>query len=316
MQNGDIYSVDVLNCKEELLGKTGILFHDISYTTDGRLWGISSGGALYEIDTITYSATYVGDTKTPYPLTLVELDDTTLIVDGYTELFKLNTNTLLKTSLGVYRNSALDFAPTGDLTWFNDTLYMSCFEPNHRFLLKIELNPSKTKIISTHKTDKAPIATGLVTVSLPDENPFFGFYGNNVYKICHEDGSYKKVCSILLNLGVDPQGAATMKLPALLPEKGPCSYLDSIPDPPKPFFLPNVFTPNNDGINDSWELNPFPTYAIIQIINQWGQPVIDDVKIRAEEIYKWDGGNCNTGIYYYIITTAYDVYNGCISLIR
>ena len=72
------------------------------------------------------------------------------------------------------------------------------------------------------------------------------------------------------------------------------------------YELPNIFTPNGDGVNDLFQPLPFPEEFIdhidIKIYNRWGNLVYqtDDPYIN------WDGTNMNTGkpvpdgVYYYI----------------
>jgi len=76
----------------------------------------------------------------------------------------------------------------------------------------------------------------------------------------------------------------------------------SIVDTSSHIIVPDVFTPNNDGVNDTW----FPSgYKIqkmeIQIFNRWGGIVFTGDEIN----YTWDGscGNqkCPDGTYFYVI---------------
>jgi gliding motility-associated-like protein len=83
----------------------------------------------------------------------------------------------------------------------------------------------------------------------------------------------------------------------------------------QPFVeIPNVFTPNSDGINDfispkvhnasRWEMN---------IINRWGDKIIT----LNEDYSVWNGGDANCGIYYYHLTVeGKSIAQGFISLIR
>jgi len=65
---------------------------------------------------------------------------------------------------------------------------------------------------------------------------------------------------------------------------------------------PNVFTPNNDGINDNW-LPDFQNITQFDLIiyNRWGTPVFTGDQNK----YIWDGncGNqqCSDGTYFYVI---------------
>lgn len=68
-------------------------------------------------------------------------------------------------------------------------------------------------------------------------------------------------------------------------------------------ILPNVFTPNNDGINDFFELNNSKiSLNSIKIYNRWGKLVFQDSKSN----FKWDGkqrnGLIDDGVYFWIIS--------------
>ncbi|MDD4149879.1 MAG: choice-of-anchor L domain-containing protein [Bacteroidales bacterium] len=84
--------------------------------------------------------------------------------------------------------------------------------------------------------------------------------------------------------------------------------------------IPNAFTPNGDGINDTWEIkniDMFPN-ASVQVFNRWGQVIFET---RSNE-QLWDGtssmGDCPTGTYVYIIElfNRAESYSGYISLVR
>ena len=82
---------------------------------------------------------------------------------------------------------------------------------------------------------------------------------------------------------------------------------DEDPDPEEPVFeLPNVFTPNGDGINDVFvpiDITPdLITKVEMHVFNRWGRPVYD-----TKDIYiQWDGraqGSlmpCPDGTYFYV----------------
>ena len=80
----------------------------------------------------------------------------------------------------------------------------------------------------------------------------------------------------------------------------------------KEYLIPNVFTPNGDGINDRF-LENMPEVELI-ILNRWGQ-----------QVYKgfdgWDGTfngqEMSAGTYYYLITLPNgDHFEGPLMLIR
>lgn len=87
----------------------------------------------------------------------------------------------------------------------------------------------------------------------------------------------------------------------------------------EPVF-PNVFTPNDDGMNENWQ----PKLCIddneqvnIIIYNRWGEKMYEAVNKDAF----WDGKttsgtDVSEGTYYYIITTTKENYKGTIQLLR
>jgi gliding motility-associated-like protein len=69
--------------------------------------------------------------------------------------------------------------------------------------------------------------------------------------------------------------------------------------------IPNVFSPNNDGINDIFRLikNPFKSYEVI-ILNRWGNELAKTEV--TDDDYLWDGRLGNNqialeGVYFYAI---------------
>jgi gliding motility-associated-like protein len=83
------------------------------------------------------------------------------------------------------------------------------------------------------------------------------------------------------------------------------------------YQLPNIFSPNGDGINDVWRPYFIEEGDIISIYNRWGTKIYSK---DYPEIY-WNGKNnmnelCNSGTYYFIIEKLNsDKVSGIISLI-
>jgi gliding motility-associated-like protein len=85
------------------------------------------------------------------------------------------------------------------------------------------------------------------------------------------------------------------------------------------FFIPNVFTPNNDGINDKFEIKDLPPNTTTQIFNRWGELVFTTNKSDRF----WNGDalalsniECVEGVYYYIISTKEKTDKGFVQLLR
>ncbi|MDD2635934.1 MAG: gliding motility-associated C-terminal domain-containing protein, partial [Bacteroidales bacterium] len=72
--------------------------------------------------------------------------------------------------------------------------------------------------------------------------------------------------------------------------------------------IPNAFTPNTDGINDTWiieNIEMFP-WALIQIFNRWGQLVFEGYGAGKPWDGTWNGKIVPTGTYIYTV----DLFNG------
>jgi|SRR4051812_19753864 OOP family OmpA-OmpF porin len=83
----------------------------------------------------------------------------------------------------------------------------------------------------------------------------------------------------------------------------------------------NVFTPNEDGINDDWIIRNLPKNSQIKIYDRWGVMVggVEGPE-GIQGTFKWDGRTtsgerCKDGVYYYVIT-ADKTKKGFIQLIR
>jgi gliding motility-associated-like protein len=69
------------------------------------------------------------------------------------------------------------------------------------------------------------------------------------------------------------------------------------------FIIPNGFSPNGDGINDTWEIagiNNYPN-AQITVLNRWGQEMLNTNNYSTPWDGTFNGGLLPTSDYYYII---------------
>jgi len=99
------------------------------------------------------------------------------------------------------------------------------------------------------------------------------------------------------------------------------SILIEVDDCFKPLTIPNVFTPNNDGLNDQFKIeNPGKYPYRITIYSRWGFPVF-----TGNESSVWDGKfqhkELAEGVLFYLIKVWINpdkelVYNGIIHIIR
>lgn len=83
--------------------------------------------------------------------------------------------------------------------------------------------------------------------------------------------------------------------------------------------IPNVFTPNGDGVNDNFVIPGLENYKANQlsVMNRWGATVYDKKGYKNE----WNGEGLNEGTYFYLLkvqTTSgkWNIYKGYLTLLR
>ena len=79
-------------------------------------------------------------------------------------------------------------------------------------------------------------------------------------------------------------------------------------------FVPNVITPNNDNINDQFEIIGTDAGIELIILNRWGKKVYESDNYNNT----WTGGMLPSGTYYYLAHDHcnYETYKGAIKLLR
>lgn len=292
---GDLYSTDLINCTRDYRGSTGISFGDIAFTSNGKLWGVYQS-EIYEIDTTTAITTFVGQT-TLFAVSLVGLNDTLLLAESGQNLYTINTQNATSSLIG-----NIGYTAIGDLTWHNNKLYMSA----GLYLIEIELNASNTAIVNINKVGSEPnglfSSMGLMTGSFKTcPNAVVAFYEDDVYRINTTTGETELMC--------------TSVFPETVPGAASITYAVN----PGELHIPNVFTPNGDGINDFFHFQN-NTLEVLEIKNRWGNTVYEWTNTNPS----WDGKNnatnCSDGVYYYLITLnecdIRESYSGAITLIR
>ena len=84
--------------------------------------------------------------------------------------------------------------------------------------------------------------------------------------------------------------------------------------------IPNTFSPNEDGINDTWEIKNLEVYldCEVQVYNRWGDRVFHSVGYLNE----WNGssgsGSLPSAVYYYVINIGSigQTLSGSVTLLR
>jgi gliding motility-associated-like protein len=68
-------------------------------------------------------------------------------------------------------------------------------------------------------------------------------------------------------------------------------------------LIPTTFSPNNDGINDTWEILGIENYpnSFLQIFDRWGQEVFQKTGYSLAKAWRGDvkGGDLSSGVYFY-----------------
>uniref|UniRef100_UPI000716A6E2 T9SS type B sorting domain-containing protein n=1 Tax=Algoriphagus resistens TaxID=1750590 RepID=UPI000716A6E2 len=81
-------------------------------------------------------------------------------------------------------------------------------------------------------------------------------------------------------------------------ELEPSDNTDTVTHEQLVFEIPNVFTPNGDGINDTWVirgLQEFFSQSELVVVNRWGVEVYRSTNYQND----WNGDNLNGGTYFY-----------------
>ena len=76
--------------------------------------------------------------------------------------------------------------------------------------------------------------------------------------------------------------------------------------------VPNIFTPNGDGVNDILFIRNLPDETKVIITNRWGKEVYKAGNYQND----WTGGDTADGIYYYRIEAAEQVFTGWLEIQR
>lgn len=86
-----------------------------------------------------------------------------------------------------------------------------------------------------------------------------------------------------------------------------------------PLVISNVFTPNGDGVNDTFVVPGLETYSDneLTIINRWGNVVYQKTNYKND----WDGSGLVEGTYFYVLRAknkagVWDTYKGYLTLLR
>ena len=109
----------------------------------------------------------------------------------------------------------------------------------------------------------------------------------------------------------------------IITDESGCSYsLKNIRIPENQnecIHIPNVFTPNGDGINDSWEISNISMYpdAQIFVFNRWGQKMYEGNGTSEYWNGEFRGNLVPAGTYFFVVNIGegHNVYSGPLSIL-
>lgn len=77
-------------------------------------------------------------------------------------------------------------------------------------------------------------------------------------------------------------------------------------------FIPNIFTPDGDGINEEFFIRNLPPNSNLEITDSWGQRVFSSSNYRND----WKAQNIPNGIYYYSLIIGNKTYTGWVEVLN
>ncbi len=215
-----VHSFNLADCSSTVLVPSNGSFVDLALTPNGNLYALEAS-ILYQINTVNGSVTQIGATN---PLlfsnSLVSLNNNVLLSVGSFQLRGINIS-----NSSTYLIGNVPYSSDGDLTWYDNDLYMA----SNGLLIRIVLNATNTGIVSigpvNNLSNPIPYCEGLITAAFPgDENAIIGFSYGKVYKICHLDGTSIEICSHVLG---NIAGATATRLAIQNPLPTNCPDLSS-----------------------------------------------------------------------------------------
>lgn len=156
--------------------------------------------------------------------------------------------------------------------------------------------------------------TNLIENTVPINSPSFGISisadGSDVYVMDVNAGEAKTINTVsneitnTVKVGKYPNSIGNFVSSGIGCSNTPIVYTITV-NPAKlpPVEVPNVFTPNNDGINDKWAIRYIENYTQckVNVFSRTGAVVYNSVGYRDAWDGKLNGQELPVGTYYYLI---------------
>ncbi|MGQ0827608.1 MAG: gliding motility-associated C-terminal domain-containing protein [Bacteroidota bacterium] len=157
LQNGDIGFLDTDLCQYTKIGNTGTVMTDIALCPNGMMYG-TNGSNLYSINKTTAAITLIGAMGVSNLTALVcDKNNQLWTASGVNnQLYKVNSSTGTATPTG-----NMGFNSAGDLTFYNDTLYMA--SANNVLVRVNATTPNQSASVGTMFVPAGCVVGGLCT---------------------------------------------------------------------------------------------------------------------------------------------------------
>jgi hypothetical protein len=197
-----LFSVDAENCIADFKGSS-TYFSDIAFTTDGRLWGINQYGSIYKIDTLNADTTFMFKTDL-YSSSLEGLNESNLLAISGESLYKIDLISGNTLNLGY-----IGYTPSGDMTWYDDYLYLNASSLMRIHLDTLSLKVNEVKKVGWHSY-KGLDGYGLAVDKFIDSTKVMLVFDKyDMYAVCQIDGSTRLKCTKLIDMWAS--GAAHLR---------------------------------------------------------------------------------------------------------
>lgn len=287
-----VYRVDFSNCSSQQISTANFLT-DIAVLPNGELYGIDFY-KLYHINTTNGITTLVADIDSPGTgfNSLMALDnDRLLAINVTTMAYYIDVSTGDKTEIGY-----LNYSPSGDVTRFKGRYFMT--DSGDR-LIRFELDTisnimhqiTNVGFMNSPTSSVYGIFTSGNVSCAFDSLSLVAFEEQSVYTVDENNADFTFYCD--LNVGTITGAASSVESEQQL--------LTST------LSMPNVFTPDGDGLNDYFTLSDsknFMSAHHLIVTNRWGGTMFED---QGDGVFRWDGfsldnDQCKEGIYCYQLT--------------
>jgi|GEM_PF-3255684 len=314
---GMIYKVDLSNCTSDSIANINpnnnldLTIDDIALSPSGKLYIVTFDTTtpstyILSLDLTTHIVTQLGS------LPLIGSGADALVCDSVGNLLTI-TGDAIHSGVSLFYidtlNASLSYIqtilenPAGDLTYYQGNIY---YNDQDDVLHLVTLNPSNDTIIGPTNCTEHGANYGLST-NLVDTNqcePYMFLYSKtDICRVYPQTGATTPWCTDVIpdNGTIFISGAASLYYNPTCQATKPNSIIPI--ESAQKFAMPDAFTPNGDGKNDSFYplVNNGATVLDFKIYNRWGQLIHDSPQ-------PWDGNYNSTpqpeGMYMYHLTIS------------